>query len=241
MRVLFLTGSGLSADSGLPTFRGAGGLYNGVPAEELLSAEGYARDAEGVESWLDRLRVAAANATPNAAHIAMAAYQARFPETALFTQNVDSLLERAGAREVVHLHGRLDRVRCRGHAHGFSLDEPPQLLPLVRCPQCGSRLRTDVVLFGELAPAYNTLQSALRRATQTDALVVIGTRGNVLPVGDFARAFPGLKILNNLHKSDSIDPALFDHVFEERAAESIDRIVELLEASRANAHRQLDA
>ena len=90
------------------------------------------------------------------------------------------------------------------------------------------------MLFGELAPAYKRLQSTLRRATKHDALVVTGTQGNVLPVADFARAFPGLTILNNLHRSGSIDPELFDHVIEQRAVQAIDRIVELLESWRTH-------
>jgi NAD-dependent SIR2 family protein deacetylase len=111
MRVLFLTGSGLSADSGLPTFRGAGGLYEGMRAEEFLSARGYARHPEAVEQWLDTLRAAAAAAAPNAAH------------------------------------------SCLGRAHEIALTGPRADAPS-RCAECGARLRSDVVLFGELAPAY---------------------------------------------------------------------------------------
>lgn len=113
MRVLALSGSGLSADSGLPTFRGAGGLYGCLRAEEFLSADGYARDSEAVVAWLDRLRAAAA-AEPSRAHVALAAYQTQHPDVVLCTQNVDMLLEQAGAREVFHPHRRLDRLRCVG-------------------------------------------------------------------------------------------------------------------------------
>jgi NAD-dependent deacetylase len=202
MRVLFLSGSGLSADSGLPTFRGAGGLYQGVTAEEFLSARGYARDPDAVEAWLERLRTAAGAAVPNRAHVALADYQARHPDTVLCTQNVDTLLERAGARQVVHLHGRLDQLRCLGHGHLVSLGAGTRAEGPDRCPRCGSRLRSDVVLFGEAAPAYRTLYAMLRRARSTDALVVIGTQGNVLPIDEMARAFPGRRLLNNLHRGE---------------------------------------
>ena len=233
MRVIVLSGSGLSADSGLPTFRGAGGLYDGVPAERLLSAEGYRRDPESIERWLDRLREAANRAEPNAAHRGLAEYQAHHPDTLLATQNVDLLLERAGAPQVLHLHGRLDRLRCLGHAHELALERLRQDAPS-RCPTCNARLRSDVVLFDEPAPGYRQLHAALRRATRSDALVVIGTQGNVLPVGDFARAFPGLTILNNLHCSDSALEQDFDHVFEAPAADAIAPVLALLEARRAN-------
>lgn len=232
MRVIVLTGSGLSADSGLPTFRGAGGLYDGVPAERLLSADGYRRDPEAIERWLDRLRVAADRAEPNAAHRGLAGYQRRHPDTLLATQNVDLLLERAGAAEVLHLHGRLDRLRCLGHAHELVLEGSRWDAP-ERCPTCASRLRSDVVLFDEPAPGYRPLHAALRRATAADALVVIGTQGNVLPVGDFAREFPGLTILDNLHRSGTSLERNFDHVFEASAVDAIGAIVALLEERRA--------
>lgn len=233
MRVLVLSGSGLSADSGLPTFRGAGGLYQGMAAEELLSAEGYARHPEVVEAWLEQLRSAAAAAAPNRAHVALAEYQAGHPDVLLFTQNVDTLLERAGAREVVHLHGRLDQLRCLGHAHVLPLPSGGWADAPARCPRCGARLRSDVVLFGEAAPQYATLWSALRRARRGDALVVIGTQGNVLPIGEIARAFPGRTLLINLHASEWIDDALFDAAFQAPAAEAIDDVIEVLEGWRA--------
>jgi NAD-dependent deacetylase len=235
MRVLVVSGSGLSADSGLPTFRGPGGLYEGVPAEQFLSAATYARDPDAVEAWLDALRAASQAADPNAAHAGLAAYQARYPETLLFTQNVDALLARAGAREVVHLHGRLDRLRCLGHAHPAPLGPGGRAAAPPRCPWCGSRLRSDVVLFGERAPAYDTLWAALRRAGPSDALVVVGTQGSVLPVGDIVRAFPGRTLLNNLHESAWLRPERFTRALTGRAAEVIGELVATLEEWRSSA------
>jgi NAD-dependent deacetylase len=234
MRVLFLTGSGLSADSGLPTFRGAGGLYQGIAAEEFLSAASYARDPDSIEAWLDQLRLAVVAASPNAAHVALADYQRRYADSLLFTQNVDTLLERAGASEVIHLHGRLDRLRCMGHAHTIAIGDEGRAALHARCTQCGSRLRSDVVLFGEQAPAYRVLYRAIRRSTSVDALVVIGTQGNVLPVDDFARAFPGMTILNNLHESETISAKLFTHVIQRPAADAVAEVIERLENWRAS-------
>jgi NAD-dependent deacetylase len=237
VRVLVLSGSGLSADSGLPTFRGAGGLYQGSQAEEFLSADGYARDPEAVETWLEELRAREARALPNRAHVALAQYQARYPdEVLLYTQNVDTLLERAGARDVIHLHGRLDQLRCLGHLHTLRLESGTRANAASRCPRCASRLRSDVVLFGEAAPAYQGLWSALRRTGLADALVVIGTQGNVLPINDIVRAFRGLKLLNNLHPSEWIDAGNFDQVFDAPAASAIHDIVKALEDWRATAN-----
>jgi NAD-dependent deacetylase len=235
VRVFVVTGSGLSADSGLPTFRGAGGLYEGVPAEQFLSASTYGRDPEPIEAWLDTLRAASEAAEPNAAHVALAEYQARYPETLLVTQNVDTLLERAGARAVVHLHGRLDQLRCLGHAHLVLLGPGGRAGAPPRCQRCGSRLRSDVVLFGERAPAYDLLWTALRRAEPADALVVIGTQGSVLPVDDMVRAFPGRTLLNNLHDSAWLPAERFTRVLMGRAAETIVEVVVTLEEWRSSA------
>jgi NAD-dependent deacetylase len=226
MRVLFLSGSGLSAESGIPTFRAVDGLYNGINAEEFLSGSRYAQDPDAVEEWLDGLRETVNRAAPNAAHHALANYQRRYPNTVLMTQNVDSLLERAGAAEVVHLHGRLEDYRCLGHRHAAASRA-------ARCLVCGSRIRSDVVLFGEPAPNYELLRKTLRDATPRDALVVIGTQGVVLPIAGIARAFPGPTLLNNLHESDAIDPDWFDVVIDGPATEAAPRIIATLDRWRA--------
>jgi NAD-dependent SIR2 family protein deacetylase len=101
-----------------------------------------------------------------------------------------------------------------------------------RCPRCGSRLRSDAVLFNETAPAYRTLYAMLSRARLVDALVVIGIQGNALPINEMVRAFPGLKLLNNLHRSEWIDDSRFDRVFEAPAATAVDEMIAALEASR---------
>lgn len=233
MKVFVLTGSGLSADSGLPTFRGAGGLYAGIAAEDFLSAASYARDPDAIERWLDVLRSASNAAVPNAAHRGLAAYQQRHPDTLLFTQNVDTLLERAGAAAVVHLHGRLDQLRCLGHAHIAHLGPAGRATAPARCPQCNARLRSDVVLFNERAPVYDHLWRALRSATATDALVVLGTQGNVLPIEEVVRAFPGRALLSNLHDSDWLRPDHFTRVVMGRAADVIDELLDTLDSWRS--------
>src|SRR5688572_21850747 len=139
MRGFFLSG-------GLPTFRGAGGLYQGVAAHQFLSARGHARGPDAVEAWLERLRIAVGVAVPNRAHVALAGYQARYPHTVVCTQNVDTLLERAGARDAVHSRGRLDRLRWLGHGPLVSLGSSTRADGPDWCSWCVSRLRSDVVL-----------------------------------------------------------------------------------------------
>lgn len=223
MTLICLSGSGLSAGSGLPTFRGAGGLHAGMRAEEFLSAASYARDPAAVERWHDGLRRAVLAVEPNAAHRALADLERRRPDTVLLTQNVDGLLQRAGAARVVELHGSLHRSRCLGHAHLAPREGDWD--PDARCTRCGARLRTDVVLFGEAAPGYATLRSTLRRAGREDVLLVVGTQGVVLPVTDIARAFPGRKLLVNLHASDDIDDDAFDLVVHAPAEEVLEVLV----------------
>jgi NAD-dependent deacetylase len=230
MRVLFLSGSGLSAESGIPTFRGADGLYAGMNAEAFLSAEHYAKDPAAIEDWLDQLREIASGATPNAAHRALGEYQRQYPDTLLVTQNVDSLLEHAGAIDVVHLHGRLDQFRCVDHGHAA-------ISRAGRCSACGSHVRSDVVLFGERAPNYEVLRSTLRDATPRDALVVIGTQGVVLPIAGIVRAFPGPTLLNNLHESDAIDPDWFDEVIDAPATVAAPRIIATLDRWRKRSRK----
>lgn len=223
MRLLLFSGSGLSADSGLRTFRGAGGLYDGVPAEGLLSAAQYRRDPRPVEAFHAALRAEVRAVEPNAMHRWMAAQQAAHPaQTVLLTQNVDDLLERAGARDVVHLHGSLFQLRCLGRDHPHPLGDPARpLLPGDRCPRCQSRTRSDVVLFGERAPAYAVLHGLVKRLTREDLVIVVGTQGSVIPIGQILRGTPARRVLLNLHESPDLNRRDFHTVILGRAVEHV--------------------
>lgn len=231
MRVIFLTGSGLSADSGLKTFRGHDGLYAGMRAEEVLSARNYRRNPDQVESFLSELRASIAAAEPNDAHRGIAQYCSAYPDSVVITQNVDDLLERAGVPEVIHLHGNIRSFYCLGHAHRVPVPDGV-LLPEGRCPSCRSRLRSDVVLFEEAAPEYFTLRKVIKKHHSADVLVVIGTQGIVIPVAQIAGTFRGKKILNNLHASDAIPEVIFDAAFLESAATAFPKIRALLDEWR---------
>lgn len=242
MRTIFFTGAGLSADSGVPTFRGPGGIYKNLPVEQWLTGENYRREParSEIDAWYDARRQHLAACEPNAAHRGIADYAQRFPETVVMTQNVDDLLERAGlpADRILHLHGSIVHLRCVACGHrihiGYTRD-PDQRCPATGCSAAGrpGHLRTDVVLFGEEAPRYQDMWRELAEHRADDALVVIGTHGSVIAIGQIARRLPGLRILNNLHPSDALDESAFDEVIRAPAAEAFPRIAELLAEWRA--------
>lgn len=190
--ILILTGAGVSAESGLQTFRGAGGLWEGHRLEDVATPEAFARDPATVQRFYNARRAQLRDPTvaPNAAHRALARLEAEWPgRVTLVTQNVDDLHERAGHQAVWHMHGRLDRARCQRCA-----GESPwrgDLDPQTTCPVCGAvgRLRPAVVWFGEMPMWMDEIERALIEA---DLFVAIGTSGVVYPAAGFvaeARAF----------------------------------------------------
>lgn len=176
-RIAVLTGAGVSAPSGIATFRGAGGVWNHAELLRLASPEGYRDDPVAVWRWYaERLDTVLA-AAPNPAHLALAALERRTPLT-LVTQNVDGLHRRAGSGELVELHGDLTRSRCERCGHLDELVPPLDLPP--HCSICGHRARPNVVWFGELLPAV-ALERATRAFANCDVALVVGTSGTVQP------------------------------------------------------------
>lgn len=149
-RIVVLTGAGISAESGIPTFRAADGLWEDHRVEDVATPEGYERDPAAVQRFYDARRRAAASAVPNAAHHALARLEGALGDRLLIvTQNVDDLHERAGTRNLVHIHGELRRALCA--ACGARPEWEGELASRPRCPVCGERmLRPDVVWFGEV-------------------------------------------------------------------------------------------
>lgn len=181
--VCVLTGSGISAESGLPTFRGAGGLWENHRFEELASPEGFARDPELVWRWYDERRRRYAGAEPSPGHRALASLEARIPDFTLVTQNVDSLHQRAGSRNVLELHGNLREARCTGCAARRALDDAFD--PGAIAHACGGRWRPNVVWFGEMLPA-EIFARALDAARRAELLLVVGTSALVHPAASLA-------------------------------------------------------
>jgi len=177
-RVLVLTGAGVSAESGVPTFRGGGNttVWKGLPFDVISSAEMLERNLPAVWEWFDYRRDFMDGLTPNAAHHEIARWQQRFPEFTIVTQNIDGLHQKAGSRDVIELHGNIWRARCVTCRSVYDLSaKRPEA-----CLDCGDPLRPDVVLFGELLPP-GAFERAAERAARCELCIVIGTSGLVYP------------------------------------------------------------
>ena len=187
-RITVLTGAGVSAESGLPTFRDPlTGLWARYRPEDLATPDAFARDPALVWAWYRERRALARGAEPNPAHRALARLETLGPDVTLVTQNVDGLHRRAGSREPLELHGNLFRTRCsrEGTVREAGDDEVDGDLP--RCPECGSLLRPDVVWFGEALPEPVLVQ-ARRAAEACDVFLSVGTSHQVYP----AAALPAM-------------------------------------------------
>jgi NAD-dependent deacetylase len=179
-RVLFFTGAGVSAESGLPTFRDAQtGLWANYKPQDLATPEAFARDPETVWRWYQWRRRVHADVAPNPAHLAIAAFEARRPGTVLVTQNVDRLHELAGSPAPIHLHGSVFRNKCADCGIAMP-DVPHDLETPPHCEACGGLCRPDVVWFGEGLPE-TPWQAAVEAATEAHVVFSIGTSATVHP------------------------------------------------------------
>lgn len=176
-----LTGAGISAESGVPTFRGAGGLWHNHRPEDLATPAAFRRDPGLVWEWYDWRRGLVSACQPNAAHDTLAEMESHFADFVLITQNVDGLHRLAGSRNIVELHGNLWGMRCtRGcRSHWEDRTVPlPEIPP--HCPRCGALARPDVVWFGESLPG-EALDAAFAAAQRCQVMLVIGTSAVVQP------------------------------------------------------------
>lgn len=189
-RIFIITGAGISAESGLSTWRGETGMWNDHHVEDVATPEGFARAPAMVQAFYDARHAEIAAARPNAAHEALARLEAdgRF-EVTLVTQNIDTLHERAGSRRVIHMHGQIDLalcVRCATPA-----GQSGRLAVHSTCGECGGLLRPDITWFGELPKRLEEIEAAFRRA---DIFMAIGTSGKVFPAADYPRRARNRKV-----------------------------------------------
>jgi NAD-dependent deacetylase len=208
--IVILTGAGVSAESGLATFRGPDGLWEGHRVEDVCTPEAFARDPGLVHAFYDARRAKLGTVEPNAAHRALARLDAEWPgEFLLVTQNVDDLHERAGSKRLVHMHGELAKgwcLRCNGR---FAWSGP--MGEAAECPSCGmsGRVRPDIVWFGEMPYDMGAIDEALRHC---DLFVSIGTSGAVYPAAGFVQTagYCGAKTLEM-----NLEPSLGSYMFDE--------------------------
>lgn len=227
-RVFVLTGAGVSAESGLPTFRASDGLWAGYNVEEICTPEALRRNPALVWDFYSKRRADNQKANPNPAHIALAELEARIPNRFfLCTQNVDDLHERAGSVNLVHMHGELAKSRCErecgrppveDHTVYKSLDE------VGRCP-CGGRLRPHIVFFGEIPLEMDRIQEEIRRAT---LMLVVGTSGSVYPAAGFVHlARQGGARTVYIGPEEPLNGAAFTQIVQGKAGEIMPGLFQL--------------
>jgi NAD-dependent deacetylase len=200
-RIVILTGAGISAESGLGTFRAEDGLWAEQRVEDVATPEGFARNPKLVVDFYNARRVQAVAAKPNAGHLALARLEQEHPgEVLVITQNVDDLHERAGTQNLIHMHGALSGALCASCDHRWPA--PLVMAPGDHCPACASpTARPDIVWFGEMPYQMDTIFDQL---SQADVFASIGTSGNVYPAAGFvaeARRAGARTIEFNLERS----------------------------------------
>ncbi len=217
--MVILTGAGVSAESGVPTFRGEGGLWRNYRAEDLATPHAFQRNPRLVWEWYDWRRGLIGACQPNAAHYTLAEMEPHFDDFLLITQNVDGLHRLAGSRNIVELHGNIWGLRC---TRGCRPNWEDRTVPLPdippRCPACGALARPDVVWFGESLRA-ETLETAFAAARRCQVMLVVGTSAVVQP----AATLPLIALQSGAHVVE-VNPqptplsATLDEVIREPAA-----------------------
>jgi NAD-dependent deacetylase len=218
--IVVLTGAGVSAESGLATFRAADGLWEGHRVEDVATPQAFARDPALVHAFYDARRARLAEVEPNPAHQALARLDAEWRgDFLLITQNVDDLHERAGSKRLLHMHGELKKGWCLGCDERFEWDGPME--EEASCPACGKsgEVRPDIVWFGEMPYEMEKIDRALQRC---DLFVSIGTSGAVYPAAGFVQTarYCGARTLE-INLEPSLGSFLFDESRTGRAGELV--------------------
>lgn len=236
-RVLFFTGAGISADSGISTFRDdEDGLWTRYNPDVVCNMDTFEQNRDLVFKFYNERRVLLEDTQPNKAHTEISNIQKRYgsDNVVIFTQNIDDLFERAGCTNVHHVHGDLKKMRC--------LSDPSHVIdvgyettnPTDTCPTCGGSMKPGVTFFGEMSPLYELMHKAFYYTSPDDLIVVIGTSGNVVPlsviIGTHHRQlYGGKRVLCNKDDNDWIAYEDFDQLLFGRAVDQIDEIVTIVD------------
>jgi NAD-dependent deacetylase len=230
-KLVVLTGAGLSAPSGISTFRDKNGLWANHDIDQVCNALTWRQNREAVHRFYNMLRAGLEDAQPNAGHHMISGWKRDYGENCVvLTQNVDDLFERSGCTDVVHLHGYLQDMKCLACGHTWNIGYAKWDHESDRCPGCNSfrGVKPGVVFFNDSAPRYADLYRAFKKLTSDDTVVIIGTSGQVINVDALVFDTRAFTILNNMEPSSSINNEYFNRVFYasvEDAAEEIDRLV----------------
>jgi NAD-dependent deacetylase len=224
-KIVVLSGAGLSAESGISTFRDSDGLWEKYDVKDICTAGCLVSNRNETLYFYDQRRIDLKDKQPNKAHEILVELKHKYPkEISLITQNVDNLFEKAGASEdeIIHLHGFLTKVECEDCGFVYDIGYQKSCDAFNgKCPDCHSKkVRPFIVMFGEMAPMYEKLNYELQ---DCEMFIVIGTSGNVIGVNQIA-AFVDSSILNNLEPSSAIEEDLFSKVIYEKATVAINEI-----------------
>ncbi len=227
-RIVAFTGAGISAESGIPTFRGKGGLWEKFKPEELATPEAFMRNPELVWRWYDERRQMIKKAKPNEGHLILAKIEEEADYFVLITQNVDGLHFEAGNRNVLELHGNIWRVRCLSCGQRYYLYETPLKEIPPRCQFCGGLLRPDVVWFGEMLDP-DILDRAFRESELADVFIVVGTSAVVYPAAYLpVVAKEHGAFLIEVNPEETPISEIADVVIREKAGTGMKRVYEIL-------------
>jgi NAD-dependent deacetylase len=223
-KIIVLTGAGISAESGLATFRDSGGLWEGYRIEDVATPDAWRRDPELVLEFYNMRRKAALDAKPNAGHLALARLEEKFSVT-IITQNVDNLHEKAGSSKVIHLHGELFKSRSTADPKLIYEMDGWELKKGDKCEK-GSQLRPHIVWFGEAVPMMDI---AVREAASAEIFIVVGTSLQVYPAAGLINYVPDLVPKYVIDpKMPAIDPRPNLHLIERKGSEGLKDLVEEL-------------
>jgi len=220
-RIVFFTGAGMSAESGVPTYRGRGGIWDSYRWEEYACQRAFERDPDKVLKFHELRRKAVLACEPHAGHRVIAALQKARPGVRVVTQNIDGMHQRAGATDVIELHGSLWRVRCEEHGVRQDVGEAYRE---TRCPACGRHLRPDIVWFEDSLDRF-TIEEAVRAIRAADLFISIGTSGVVWPAAGFPRfAKEGGALCVEINPEANEMSPLYDISIREPAGKALPRL-----------------
>lgn len=204
-KVIFFTGSGISVDSGVPTYRATDGLWAQYDLNEVCTIENFYKNFAMVHEFYNKRRAELEKVEPNHAHDVIAELAKEY-DVILMTQNVDNLHDRTGVK-TNHIHGELTKMKCLDCDHYWDIGYKAWDIEKDTCPNCGKaeHVKPGVIMFGEIAPMYNFLSDVLHALSPDDIFVVIGTSGQVVPIDYYLLSKPGYKILNNMGPREPIE------------------------------------
>ncbi|PAF50418.1 hypothetical protein BKH43_04820 [Helicobacter sp. 13S00401-1] len=225
-RIMTFSGAGLSAESGLNTFRDKDGLWTQYDASEVCNINNWKKNFNLVHEFYNKRRVQLGTVKPNAMHEYFKNLEDRYV-TVHITQNVDDLLLRAGCKNILQIHGQIDKVYCTECGEVYTLGHSEYTF--WPCKKCGSKwIKPYVVFFGEAAPKYKNLWQEIATLDKDDIVLVVGTSGAVIDIASMIASKQSLKILNNLEDDKYMDDNVFDERFYGKATHQIDLIDNLI-------------